>query len=204
MKAMTITTVPGPEREELRFKEVVLRAFAFLEQLGFRCTEAGPTFVRFESSDVFINIYHGRASFEVGVEVGFLTFHPAAQGRGFVLDELLELGGVRTASGPPPAASTPESVAVVVPQVAELVHRHAVTALRADPAAFEHLASIRASRGAALMESIKVEDAREAARRAWQTNDYAGVIAAYGGIADHLTISEAGKLAYAKKRLEKQ
>ena len=66
-----IRTRPGPERFRLGFSEAVQSAFGFLQQdYGFRCVEAGPTFVRYESDLAFVNLYHGRASYELGFEVG--------------------------------------------------------------------------------------------------------------------------------------
>jgi hypothetical protein len=63
---------PGPERAKLEFREVVLSSFKFLGEFGFRPAQEKETFVRYESSEAFVNVYHGRVSFELGVEIGRL------------------------------------------------------------------------------------------------------------------------------------
>lgn len=63
---------PSPERGKLGFRESALASFRFLVDLGFRPVEEELTLVRYESPTVFVNIYHGRASFELGVEIGVL------------------------------------------------------------------------------------------------------------------------------------
>jgi hypothetical protein len=63
---------PGKDRWKLGFKEAVLKNFAFLVSNGFKAVRQDVTFVRYESQVAFVNIYHGRGSFEVGVEIGRL------------------------------------------------------------------------------------------------------------------------------------
>ena len=63
---------PSPERAKLGFREAVLSSFKFLNDVGFRPVEQEMTLVRYESPEVFVNVYHGRASFELGVEIGRL------------------------------------------------------------------------------------------------------------------------------------
>lgn len=59
---------PGPGRERLGFEAAVVENFAFLKEAGFECVRRECTFVRYESKRVFVNVYHGRGSFELGVE----------------------------------------------------------------------------------------------------------------------------------------
>jgi hypothetical protein len=63
-------TEPSAEWSRLGFAEAVLANFEFLRSYELRRVENDSTFVRFESEAVFVNVYHGRASFEIGVEVG--------------------------------------------------------------------------------------------------------------------------------------
>ena len=57
----------------LRFAELVPKAFAFLLRIGLIVVRREATLVRFESDAVFVNIYHGRASYQIGVEIGRLN-----------------------------------------------------------------------------------------------------------------------------------
>ena len=63
-------TSPGPTRHLFRFAEAVEREFEFLASLGLKLVSAESTFARFEAEDRFVNVFHGRASYEIGVEVG--------------------------------------------------------------------------------------------------------------------------------------
>lgn len=58
------------DRADLYFPELVHKHFHFLGVQGFRCVKQDVTFVRFESSVLFVNIYHGRRSYEIGLEFG--------------------------------------------------------------------------------------------------------------------------------------
>jgi hypothetical protein len=61
----------GRERAGLGFREAAISAFAFLvEDFAFSCVQQQVTFIRYESNLVFVNVYHGRASFELNVEIG--------------------------------------------------------------------------------------------------------------------------------------
>ena len=58
-------------REELGFTAAVLRSFEFLvRDYGFRCSKQSPFLVRFESTAVFIEIFHGLKDYEVGIHFG--------------------------------------------------------------------------------------------------------------------------------------
>ena len=51
-----------------------LARFAYLvTDYGFHVATTDATIVRFVSPKVFVNVYHGRMSLELGVEVGLLT-----------------------------------------------------------------------------------------------------------------------------------
>lgn len=65
-----LRTEPGSDRGKLGFKEAVLSNFDFLKSFGLKPKQAGPTFVRYESKTTFVDVYHGRSSFEMGIDVG--------------------------------------------------------------------------------------------------------------------------------------
>lgn len=71
----------GPERARLGFPDEVERVFHFLEQdYGFERGERQSTFVQYLGpGGVFVNVYHGRASYEVGVEIGLGAPIPSTQ-----------------------------------------------------------------------------------------------------------------------------
>ena len=65
-------TDPGKNRWQLGFKDAVLLSFGFLRTYGLKPVEEDVTLVRYESDAVFVNVYYGRGSFEIGVEIGRL------------------------------------------------------------------------------------------------------------------------------------
>lgn len=68
----------------LGFTTLVEREFDFLLQLGFVVAREESTLVRFEGKCVFMNVYHGRSSHAVGVELGRIR-----QGDMYSLHEVL-------------------------------------------------------------------------------------------------------------------
>jgi hypothetical protein len=60
----------GVDRWKPGFQEAVLDGFGFLRAYGLKAVEKNPTFVRFESKKVFVNVFHGRGSYEICIEVG--------------------------------------------------------------------------------------------------------------------------------------
>ncbi len=64
----------GRNRDQLGFAEAVMREFVFLEaSYGFRRIKEVTTYVRYESEFLFLNVFHGRGSYEIGVELGRLS-----------------------------------------------------------------------------------------------------------------------------------
>src|SRR5262249_16077605 len=112
---------PNPDRESIGFKEAALSSFRFLSDLGFRTVAVHVTQVRYESHDVFVNVYHGRASFELGVEIGRLK-HPDEK---VPLDEMLTFADAKKAEGFDShvmfQVSSGEGVKEFVPKLARLV-----------------------------------------------------------------------------------
>ncbi len=58
------------DRRSLNFAEVVAENFGFLSAHRFRRVHSEPTLVRFESKRAYVNVYHGRKSFELNLEIG--------------------------------------------------------------------------------------------------------------------------------------
>jgi hypothetical protein len=59
-----------PDRTLLNFEGAAISRFDFVKDLGFELSAALPTIVRYRRDDLELRIYHGRQSFEVGLEVG--------------------------------------------------------------------------------------------------------------------------------------
>jgi len=180
-----------------------LSAFNFLtKEYGFRLVKAEPTFVRYESPHVFVNVYHGRASYELGFEIGRLI-DAAGQGEHpFSLAMVIELMGAQKETGYTLLqASSSESVKKQVPKLADLVKKYAAPALEGDSGTFKLLAETRSRMSDKLHKDMKLRDAREEADKAWRGKDYSKLASLYESISEDLTAAESKKLDYAKKQL---
>jgi len=191
---------PNPERAELRFKEAVLSSFKFLGDAGLRPVQQEMTFVRYESPEVFVNVYHGRASFELGVEIGRLK-NPNNK---LTLYDIVAWAGAEKTEGLGQhvnfQVSSREGVQEFVPKLAALVKKHAAPFLRGDAAAFDSALEIQAERAKNYAKGVNLSQVRRKADAAWQAKDYALVVDLYGPVREDLTEVEAKKLVYAEQQ----
>jgi len=196
------STTVEKDRAQLGFAEAVLTAFDFLvESYGFRVTRAEPTLVRFESQRVFVNIYHGRSSYELGLEIGRLIGESGEGEHPFSLDTILMLDG---AQNPPKAlfqASTSQDVNDCVHKLASLVRKYAASALAGDNLTFKRLAEIRAKMSAEIHHAMRLRDIRAEADQAWKERNYPRVLELYESVKSDLTASEVKKLEYAQRHV---
>lgn len=185
-------------RSDLQFVEVVQGVFRFLgEDYGFRLAHLdSPTFVRYESATTFLNVYHGRKSYEIGVEIGRIA-DPLGQSYRLpdVLSALLGQDDRRRFSF---QASDPNGVRRCVHAVAELVARHCGSLLKGDDEAFGRVAAQRAEATRVLTKDVVQRSVREAAEKAWHAKDYAKVRELYDSICDGLSPVERKRLEYAE------
>lgn len=192
---------PSPERATLGFREAVLSSFKFLNDVGLRPVKEEMTLVRYESSEVFVNVYHGRASFELGVEIGRLQ-EPAEK---LTLYDIIAYAGAEKAEGFGQhvtfQVSSREGVQEFVPKLAHLVQKYGVPFLKADAGAYCAVHEAR-SRGAGEYEKqVNLRNVRRRAETAWHAKDYTQIVELYGPVREELTEVEAEKLAYAEKQV---
>jgi hypothetical protein len=184
----------------LRFVEEVEVAFGFLTtEYGFRHVKVEPTFVRYESDSVFVNIYHGRSSHELGAEVGLLdTVQEYDQG--YPLSALIRLvdkdewDRYRTFT-----ATTPELVKTGVKKVSETFQKYAVDALRGDPTIFSKLKIQREQMTESYAREVLAGHVKPKAEDAFRNKNYKEAAELYESIRTELSPAELKKLEYAKK-----
>jgi hypothetical protein len=188
---------PAPWRKELRFAEEVASNFGFLEsKYGFHIVKEDITFGRYENQRMFVNVWHGRGSYVVGVEIGLLS----KPEYGYSLDGVLNYLGAEGLEGY--AAIDKDQVKRRVRQVAELVEQHTGILLNGDPVIFEKLEKRAKEYALSYMRSIELYHIRENGDKAWHEKDYEEVERQYGAmLQSEMTGSEAAKLEYAKKKL---
>ena len=188
-----------PLREELKFSDITLSAFSFLaEEHSFRCIRVEQTLVRYESSKVFVNIYHGRLSYTIGVEVGCLPNLPSMDEVYYTLYEIISaLDEDRLDILSPFQASTPEAVEKCVLKLAEIVRHYANSALDGNQDTYQRL---RENRHIKFLK-YQINQVKIRAEEAWLIKDYNRVVELYSSLTGNLSPAEAKKLDYAKKKL---
>lgn len=183
------------DRSLLRFADEVKAHFAFLETLGFRCVRAEATLVRFESSTASINIYHGRQSYEIGLEIEF-----AAVGDAYSFSELLRLVDNKQAEQYRNYSThTAQGVVEGVRKLAELFQKCVDAGILNDSQLFSRLKLQRGEWAKNYALETQLEQARKKSELAWAEKDFAKVFQILAPLQEHLTPSDLKKLEYAKK-----
>ena len=159
---MTMTPGHLNDRSILRFPEEVKGQFSFLETRGFRRKRAGPTLVRYQSPMMGVNIYHGRQSFEVGLEIDSISSPTVTYSFSEILclvdrekDEQYKNYATHTAQG----------VAEGVGQLANLLQRCVAAGLLEDKQLFTRLKTQRGEIAKAYALETQLETRRRCCPR---------------------------------------
>jgi hypothetical protein len=192
----------GGNRVSLGFVDAVISAFNFLvEDFSFRCVRQDISLVRFESNSVFVNVYHGRVSFELNVEIGELAIGEGNPEVPFTIGEILHLVNPKEATNYHPyQVHTVDSVKKFVTELAKLVKEYAIPALMADHDFFQQVAEVQAKRSDAYLKNLHLNRIRTDVEAAWHQKNYPRVIELYDSMLEDVTPAEAKRLAYAKKK----
>jgi hypothetical protein len=183
-KTMTTAEEVGRERERLNFAKLVEAKFAFLMDLGFSETASEPTIVRFQKDDLAVSVYHGRQSYEIGIDI-------TQGGERYSISELIRSADPATAEQyRNPKAMTSVDVAAGLDRVAGLLQRYGARALHDDP---DYFAELRQQRKA-WSESYALDVLRPKAEAAFREGRYADAVSLYEQIAPTLSASEQKKL----------
>ncbi len=190
---MTPHTEPG----RLGFVTFVLSALDFLVDRGFRVVRIEETLVRFESETVYIQIFHGRYSFTLGVELGRLS----------VADEIFTLADAVDALCPSRSkeaqfqASNKEALGRGVSIFADLIRDCCTEVLNADSEAFKRVDDLTSKERRAATLIAQYGATRDKAVRAWEEKDYPEAYRLYSEMHEALTIPEKRRLEYLRSRL---
>jgi hypothetical protein len=181
-------------RTRLRFPVVVEAKFAFLVGLGFSMVESQATLVRYQKDDLVVDVYHGRQSYELGVNVG-------CGDELFSMSELIRMSDATAAEKYRNVAAT--SVATVesaVEQLAALLRRYGNHAVRDDHEFFAGLRRQRQSVAKTLELDSLAHQIRPKAEAAFGQGRYREAAELYERIVECLSVAEKAKLALSRKR----
>jgi len=200
---------PGADRLQLDFAQTVEASFRFLVcQFRFRLVDMQPTFVRYEAEQAFVNIFHGRSSYELGIEIGrWVEVDGRLVEEKFTLGDVIALGHDLSAVGYRSyTATSKEQLVRSIAQLADWTQRFGSQALRGEPTVFDSLRAQGAQQSQTTLEGWRAQRLRAAASEAWRRKDWGRVIDAYSEMdaelgSVELKRSERARLNYAQKML---
>lgn len=191
---MSAAEQAGSCRARLGFPEIVRQEFAFLADSGFSEVESFPTIVRYKRGDIDLNVYFGRQSYEVGLQLGH-------EGEQFSMSALIRAADPISAEKyRNPAATTRAGLVSGVNRLAELMRRYGDRALQGD---LEFLADLRRQRESWAKDyalDVRAAQIRPKAEAAFREGRYREAAEFYEQIAPRLSLVERAKLAAARKR----
>lgn len=170
---------------------------------GFRRVKTDVTFVRYELPPVFVNVYHGRGSFELGVEIGRRNKQLGLEER-FTLADIIQLAGAQEETehaytfSTSIQTSTAEGIRKSVPKLAEWTKKYAGPALKNNPEIFQQLQTLQKQNSDKLLKKWHLDDIRQKVGEAWRKKDFRLVVRLYESMQEDLTPAEAKKMEYAK------
>ena len=182
------------DRVHLNFENVAKTTFAFLNDLGFSLVESQLTLVRYQSGDVEISVFHGRRSYEIGVDISYV-------GTRYALAEIVRVADPDAAKRYGHAmASTAEGVVVGLVELGSLLKRYGTLALQGDPQFFSILEEKRKVWADEYWIDGLARQVRPQADDAFHRGDYAKAAELYARIRSCLSPAEVKKLALAEER----
>jgi hypothetical protein len=201
-------TRPGPERGRLGFAAAVSREFGFLLGLGFHLVELNDTFARYEGDHRYIQVFHGRGSYELGVEIGhWVDVDGVTHEEAFPLRDVVALrcDPVEVGYGGTSATSA-ELVDRFIRKLAGWTREFAGPLLTDGDELFDELKERNAARYEAETDQWRASQLRTQADAAWRRKDFGTVVNAYSEIEKELSTvelraSERGRLRYARRAL---
>lgn len=188
------------DRSTLRFVEAAQEAFRFLLNCGFKLQNADATILRYASEKVFVNVYHGRSSYELGVEVGrFSSKH--CETRGHSLSALMRLKNPRKKEGfKNLVATTPKEVKIGIQKLAKEFISCGDEVLKGDDVVFKTLERQRHDWSLAFAAEVSYRQVSPRAEEAFRQQDYRRAADLYKSIKGKLTPMELKKLEYANAK----
>jgi hypothetical protein len=189
------------ERERFGFTAAAEDAFRFLvEDFGFQLVCRETTFVRYESRATFVNIYHGRSSYEIGIEVGPRAEVPGQEEEKFMLGDILETCG-EPGGAAFRQAGTREEVSRYLYELAALAKKYAVAAFRGEKEFFLHLRETQTRLSHEFLLAHTLRRARSVASEAFGRGDYRRVVAELRPFSRYLDEEDGRRLAEAERRI---
>lgn len=155
-------------RRRLGFSEAVVREFEFVQSTyDFCLIEESETLVRYESKRLFLKIFHGRSSYEIGIELGELSNPAVHYGLPSLISALADGHTGRTSF----QASERQAVENCVAEVARIVKLHCTAALTGDREALRMVRNVAQEESRRLTLWAQYGAIIDKADRAWESKN---------------------------------
>jgi hypothetical protein len=203
-----IPRFPGEsDRGKFKFADIVRSSFDFLiTDFGFSIIEENVTLVRFESDRMAVNVFHGRSSYELGVEIGPLVPKGKREFRYSLSTVLAALDTEGTADYEYLQTSSPEVLPGLVAKLANMTLEFAPDLLRGNSETCKRVLYQAWLEGRRTTDASNAKSLRQVADKAWKNNDFAVVVDSYTKIkaleTAELTSSELVRLRHARWELD--
>ncbi len=191
---MSFSVPQGGGAGRLGFVKLVLDTFAFLLRLGFAVARREGTLVRFERDNVFVNVYHGRTSYQVGLELGRVR-----DGDMYSLHELLRALAPSDIEQARCQTTDPEVLRQCLASIAATIERHGGALLAGDANAFEKVNVAVAPLRKAVTLQAQYGAIIDRADEAWVSKDFDKAVDLYEKSAPALDETRARRLEYLRK-----
>lgn len=190
------------------FLQDVLREFDFLYGYGFAVFKTDPTLVQFKSDIYYINVYYGRRSWEINLEIGLVDQPPASSYSPgwFVFQSLVRVFDDKAGKAMPPAEPilTSEGVGARVRNLAEDFRRY----IDCEPLKSHELWNrLKGVREKEIAESPWPKASSDEMQKRfdflWETKRYAELVNFFQPLLKYLSDDERAKFDAAKTELSR-
>lgn len=195
---MNLSVISGGGAGRLGFVDLALKAFAFLLRLGFVVTRRDGTLVRFERDNVFVNVYHGRSSYQVCLELGRVP-----QNDIYWLHELLSATAPAHIDQARWQTADPEVLGRCLSSIGATIEQCCGPLLNGDTDAFEKLRAAAAPGRRAATLQAQFGAIIDRADKAWESKDLSKAAALYEKSEPGLDATRVRRLEYLRKRERK-
>ncbi|HEY8942041.1 MAG TPA: hypothetical protein VIM59_17730 [Cellvibrio sp.] len=186
------------ERKELNFATLVKQEFLFLHDFGFIEIESLPTIVRYKNNEVEVHIYHGRQSYEIGLEFIYKdTSYPLSEFIRVVAPELAQQ--YRN-----PSATEQQSVSRMLSKIAELTKKYCLLGLEGNAEFFAILERNRSLWREEYAFQTKAYQLRAKANEAFHNKNYSKAFELFKEIKSCLNPSELKKMEMSWRKIKSE
>lgn len=183
-------------REGLGFLPTAKRAFQFLKDYGFRIARETATLLAYRGPNGSINVFHGRSSYEIGVE---LRSGGIDDEKYYSVGTLIALTDSKeSVKYYHPSANTQETVERFVNEQAQILRIYGQRIFAGDTTIWAELERIQRERSSEYWAEMNFRGVGEKANQAFRERRYDEVVRVLSEFEDRLTPSQKKKFEYAK------